>query len=262
MKFLVTLIFSLFCIISQAQKTDILLLGTYHFGGNTSDNIKVTNDNILSNQKQNELNVLLNKLEKFNPEIIYIENEPNRQPYWDSIYLNYRNGNQINLDNELFQIAIKLASRLNLKKGVKCVDWHIKPANTFSEIEYENLFNKMDEYYSMNLNDKVEKQSIFEENAIKEIHNFNDSITKLTMIEVFRNISSMLDIDENNINIFWSQNNMIRNVNIYQNIIQDILINKPKRVLIIYGAGHIKALKDYFEVHPAVKIIQTNKILE
>jgi hypothetical protein len=134
----------------------------------------------------------------------------------------------------------------------------------------------MDEYYSMNLNDKVEKQSIFEENAIKEIHNFNDSITKLTMIEVFRkinnddylnkmfygNISSMLDIDENNINIFWSQNNMIRNVNIYQNIIQDILINKPKRVLIIYGAGHIKALKDYFEVHPAVKIIQTNKILE
>jgi hypothetical protein len=113
MKFLVTLIFSLFCIISQAQKTDILLLGTYHFGGNTSDNIKVTNDNILSNQKQNELNVLLNKLEKFNPEIIYIENEPNRQPYWDSIYLNYRNGNQINLDNELFQIAIKLASRLN-----------------------------------------------------------------------------------------------------------------------------------------------------
>lgn len=55
---------------------------------------------------------------------------------------------------------------------------------------------------------------------------------------------------------------MIRNVNIYQNIIQDILTTKPKRVLILMGVGHIKAIKNYLEVHPRIKIVDTGKYLK
>ncbi len=55
---------------------------------------------------------------------------------------------------------------------------------------------------------------------------------------------------------------MIRNVKIYQNIIKDILANKPKKVLILYGTGHIKALRNYLEVHPKIKIVNTLKYLD
>jgi pheromone shutdown protein TraB len=51
-------------------------------------------------------------------------------------------------------------------------------------------------------------------------------------------------------------------VNIYQNIIQDILKTKPKRVLVLIGVGHIKAVKNYLEVHPVIKIVDTGKYLE
>src|SRR5690606_40167290 len=103
-----------------------------------------------------------------------------------------------------------------------------------------------------------------------------NKIPDLELLEVYRilisenylnkmfyaNITSLLDVDTYDMNIFWSQNNMIRNVNIYQNIIQDILKDKPKRVLILYGVGHIKSLRNYLEVHPAIEIAETKKYLE
>lgn len=258
------------------EKTEVLLLGTYHFGGNTIDEIKVTDDDILSEKKQDELNTLLDKLEKFKPEKIYVENEPSQQQLWDSIYVEYKENKAIKIKNEIFQIGIKLAFRLHLDKGVTCVDWHIKPENTFAEKEYVLLFDAMNNFYSENNIPDNEPQSEYETQIIQEIKEFNNKIPDLELLETYKelnsesylnkmfyaNISSLLDIDIYKMNIFWSQNNMIRNVNIYQNIIQDILKNKPKRVLILYGVGHIKALRSYLEVHPAIEIVETKKYLE
>ena len=120
------------------------------------------------------------------------------------------------------------------------------------------------------------KESIYEKKVAYEIKDIFDKTPKMNLISAYKifnstefidkmfyaNISSLLDIDVNKTNIFWSQNNMIRNVNVYQNIIQSIIKNKPKRVIVIYGAGHIKALKNYLEVHPAIEIVNTIKYLE
>lgn len=265
----------IFFTVTAQEKTEVLLLGTYHFGGSTSDSIKVTNDNILSIKTQKELEVLLSKLEEFKPEKIYVENEHHQQMFWDSIYIEHKNGKELTIKNELYQIGIKLAARLNLKAGITCVDWQIKPEETFAEKEYGKFLESMNNYYSSNYDTIPEIQSEYEEKILQEIKTFNTRIPSLELIDVFRtlnsksyldkmfygNISSLLDIDQHKMNIVWSQNNMIRNVNIYQNIIQDILKNKPMRVLILYGAGHIKALKDYLDAHPAVRIIETTNIL-
>jgi hypothetical protein len=276
-KILLTIFLLTWCFYGQTQeRTEILLLGTYHFGGNTTDPVKVKNDNILGKKKQKEIDIVLKKLEKFKPDQIYVENEPNQQGIWDSIFVEYRNGTDIKIKNELFQIATKLAVRLNLNHGVTCVDWHIKPENTFAEKEYLKLFNTMNEYYSQNGIPDDEPESKYEKEIAQKVKGFTNSIADLELIDVYRklnseiylnemfyaNISSFLDIDKYNMNVFWSQNNMIRNVNIYQNIIQDILKTKPKRVLVLIGVGHIKAVKNYLEVHPVIKIVDTGKYLE
>ncbi|MUP39614.1 DUF5694 domain-containing protein [Labilibaculum euxinus] len=276
-KILLTIFLLTFYFYGQAQeKTEVLLLGTYHFGGNTTDSVKVTNDNILGKKKQKEIDIVLNKLEKFKPDEIYIENEPIQQVFWDSIFTEYKNGTDIKIKNELFQIATKLAVRLNLNHGATCVDWHIKPEKTFAEKEYIKLFDAMNNYYLQNNIPDDEPQSKYEKEIIQKVKDFTKSMSDLELIDVYRklnsksylnemfytNITSFLDIDEYNMNVFWSQNNMIRNVNIYQNIIQDILKTKPKRVLVLIGVGHIKALKNYLEVHPTIKIVDTEKYLE
>ncbi|PKQ60721.1 DUF5694 domain-containing protein [Labilibaculum manganireducens] len=276
-KILLTIFLLTFCFYGQAQeKTEVLLLGTYHFGGNTTDSVKVINDNILGKKKQKEIDIVLNKLEKFKPDEIYIENEPIQQVFWDSIFTEYKNGTDIKIKNELFQIATKLAVKLNLNHGATCVDWHIKPEKTFAEKEYIKLFDSMNNYYSQNNIPDDEPQSKYEKEIIQKVKDFTKSMADLELIDVYRklnsksylnemfytNITSFLDIDKYNMNVFWSQNNMIRNVNIYQNIIQDILKTKPKRVLVLIGVGHIKALKNYLEVHPTIKIVDTEKYLE
>lgn len=276
-KILLTIFLLTSCFYGQAQeKTEVLFLGTYHFGGNTADSVKVTNDNILGKKKQKEIDIVLNKLEKFKPDKIYIENEPNQQAIWDSIFTEYKNGTDIKIKSELFQIATKLAVRLNLNHGATCVDWHIKPEKTFAEKEYIKLFDNMNNYYSQNDIPNEEPQSKYEKETIQKVKDFTKSMADLELIDVYRklnsenylnemfytNITSFLDIDKYKMNVFWSQNNMIRNVNIYQNIIQDILKTKPKRVLVLMGVGHIKALKNYLEVHPRIKIVDTEKYLK
>jgi hypothetical protein len=272
---LILLLFSI-CSIYAQEKTKVLLLATYHFGGNTSDNIKVSNDKILSDKKQEEIKAVIKKLGEFKPEKIYVENEPNRQVYWDSIYSAYRNGQNIELTNEIFQIGTKLAGNLNLNHGVTCVDWHISPATTFSEKEYEQFLKKMIEYYDENNIPDDEPESIYFKKTLERIQTFNQNIPSLNLLDIFKhlnkeeylnqmfyaNLTSFLNIDKYDLNVFWSQNNMIRNVNVYQNIIQDILKDEPKRVMIIYGAGHIKALRNYLEVHPMTEIVNTEEYLE
>ena len=275
-KILLTIFLITSCFYSQAQeKTEVLLLGTYHFGGNTDDALKVTNDSILGKKKQKEIDIVLTKLEKFKPDAIYIENEPNQQGNWDRIFKDHKNGIEVKIKSELFQIATKLAVRLNLNQGPICVDWHIKPEKTFAEKEYIKLFDAMNNYYSENDIPDEEPQSKYEKETIQKVKAFTKSMANLELIDVYRklnsesylnemfytNITSFLDIDTYKMNVFWSQNNMIRNVNIYQNIIQDILKTQPKRVLVLMGVGHIKALKNYLEVHPRVKIVDTGKYL-
>jgi len=265
-----------FCKVHSQEKTEVLLLATYHFG-NTSDEMKVT-DNILRAQKQKELKVLLDKIEKFKPEKIYVENEPNQQHFWDSIYKLQLENKEINLKSELYQIGIKLASRLKLKSGVTCVDWHIKQSNTYAEKQYDILFDSMvkyDDSIVANVSSE-QKMSEYEKQTMKEIKELYEKTPEMRIIDAYRvynseihlkrvfygSITSYLEYDEFKTNVFWSQNDMIRNVNIYQNIIKDILESKPKKVLILYGAGHIKALRNYLEVHPKIKIANTLKYLD
>lgn len=251
------------------EKTDVLLLATYHF--TNTDKF----GDILNSKKQKEIEKFLNKLKTFQPQKIYVENTPKKQSFWDSIYINYKNGQNQKIRNEIFQIGIQLAKKVNLKSGVTCVDWQRRPANTFQQKAYLKYLDKMIKY-----DDSISKNNVTENSKyIKQTQDYFDDIyakiPNMSLNNIFgifnsdkflsnifySNISSYLDNDLNKTGVVWTQNNMIRNVNIYKNIIQDILKTKPKRVIILYGAGHIKALKNYLETHPEINIIETKNYL-
>jgi hypothetical protein len=268
---ILSLIFSVYA--SGQEKTKVLLLGTYHFGA-TSDKNKVSDD-VLNPKKQAELNLLLKKLKAYNPEKIYVENQPNRQQHWDSIFVAYQDNKALKMKNEIFQIGIKLADILKLKSGVTCVDWQQDSENSFNEKAYVEYRHKIKLYKNSveTKNPSVESEQD-KQNMIK-IQKIYTEIPKMTMLDAFKkinsksyindmfyaNITSFLDIDSNQNGVFSTHNNMIRNTNIYKNIIQDILKNNPKKALVLYGAGHIRALKDYLECHPSIEIIEVDQYL-
>ncbi|RTY87060.1 DUF5694 domain-containing protein [Flavobacterium sp. RSP15] len=268
---ILSLIFSLYA--TGQEKTKVLLLGTYHFGA-TSDKNKGSDD-VLNPKKQAELNLLLKKLKAYNPEKIYVENQPSRQRHWDSIFVAYQVDKALKIKNEIFQIGIKLAENLKFKTGVTCVDWQQDSENSFNEKAYVEYRNKINLYQNFL---ETKKPSVFSEHdkliGIK-IQKINIEIPKMTMVDAFKkinsksylndifygNITAFLDIDSNQNGVFYAHDNMIRNTNIYKNIIQDILKNNPKKALVLYGAGHIRALKDYLECHPSIEIIEVDQYL-
>jgi hypothetical protein len=268
---IISLIFSVYT--SGQEKTKVLLLGTYHFGG-TSDKNKVSDD-VLNPKKQTELNLLLKKLKTYNPEKIYVENQPNRQPHWDSIFVAYHDNTEQKIKNEIFQIGIKLAEILKLKSGVTCVDWQQDSENSFNEKAYVEYRNKINLYQDSLETKKPSVVSELDKQVTAKIQKIFIEMPKMQMLDAFiklnsksfqndifyGNITTFLDIDTNKNGVFYTQDNMIRNTNIYKNIIQDILKNNPKKVLVIYGAGHVRALKNYFEAHPNIEIIEVDQYL-
>lgn len=253
---------------SLAQyKTEVILVGTYHMAG-TSDKVKVdtSQDDILGQKRQKELNELLSMLSVYKAEKIYVENEPVRQQYWDSVYTIYNAGKEVKLRNEIFQIAIRLAGRLHLK-SVTCVDWHLESGQYESDKLYAAYCKSM-----QSLSDSImhfePEFSVYDKVVMDEIEAFNYEIPNMHMVSVFKqmnspehlkklyygNISTYLDENAQGMGTFWAQYQMMRNYNIYSNIIKDILESQPKKVLVLYGAGHIEALKNLFESHPGIEV--------
>ena len=251
------------------QKVKVHLIATYHMGG-TTDALKVdgNKDNILGPERQKQLSDLLDILQKTDVEKIYVENTPDKQKFWDSIYRDHYTKKPVAMRNEIFQIGVKLAQRLNIRGGVKCIDWAYDESRNLSDrlfAEYAAKMNRLCDSLHIDNHDFT----IYDSIVLKQLSEFNANIPKQDLVTVFRNlnskeylnkfyygnVSTYLDKNTEGTGAFWTQYNMMRNVNIYSNIMRDILADRPNNVLVLYGAGHIKALKDMFEAHPLIEVV-------
>ncbi|AWH83976.1 hypothetical protein HYN59_02105 [Flavobacterium album] len=261
----------LFCLAGFAQqKVKVHLIATYHMGG-TTDALKVdgTKDNILGPERQKQINALLDILQKKDVEKIYVENTPDKQKFWDSIYTAYYTKKPVALRNEIFQIGIKLAQRLNIRNGVKCIDWAYDESAKAGDRQFTQYAIKMNRLCdSLGIGDN--DFTVYDNIVLKQLSAFNDNIPSQDLTAVFRklnskdylnklfyaNITTYLDKNAEGTGAFFTQYNMMRNVNIYSNIMRDILTDRPQSVLVLYGAGHIKALKDMFQAHPLIEVVE------
>ena len=111
----------------------------------TSDDVGVdiAKDNILGMKRQQEIEQLLDRLEKSKVEKIYVEGLPEKQAYWDSITKLHFAGKPVNSKNEIFQIGIKLAGRLGISQGVRCADWSQHGGKNQSEKNFKEYCERM-----------------------------------------------------------------------------------------------------------------------
>lgn len=263
---------------SPAQvKVKVYLLATYHMGG-TSDPVKVNmdKDNILGPERQRQVNTLLDLLERSGVEKIYVESQPDKQVFWDSIYREYYAGRPVTMRNEIYQIGIRLAKRLGITGGVTCVDWGQYDGKRLGDKHFADYSLRMQRLAdSLNINEKDEFTG-YDKMVLKELDALNDNIPSMDLVSVYRtlnspeylskflyaNITTFLDKNTEGMGAFWSQYNMMRNANIYSNIIRSILAERPGKVMVIFGAGHVQALKDMFRAHPAIEVVEINTLLE
>ena len=265
------------------KKIQIVLLGTFHFGA-TNDKNKTSFDDEFSPKRQAEIDDVVERLARYNPDKIFVEQEPSEQEKWNKIFADYKNGIEPtgnNLKNEIFQIGVKLAKKTNNPRGVICVDYQM-PTNFDEALK--------------NAKDDVERNYIRQVQAISdapEPKNSNEKffflpfktskdfkerkLAETSLPDYYLWMNSPEYIARNHYNndnylalAFGENENYIgaeyvnlwynRNLKILTNVLRNASL-EDNRYLLIIGSAHVKVLKDFFRDHPYFEIVEVQDAL-
>lgn len=270
---------------AQTKKIQIVLLGTFHFG-QTSDAKKTSFPDLHTDRRQRELAALRARLEAFGPNQIFIENEPARQARWDSVRAAWQRGTEPigpTRDNEIFQIAVKLAARLPQSR-LTCVDYQMPDyddttyrARSRSEklhVDYvralwtipENGYGKENEafFYLKNPIRLPKSDSLLAAGSLVDYYRFLNSPEKLKSSD-YENFNYWLlangqgddHLGADQLANFW----LLRNLKIFQNILRNSRLT-DRRYLLLIGSGHVQMLKDWFKNHPYFEVVEVAEVLK
>lgn len=239
----------------KAGRPEVLLVGTFHFDYPDQDGYKTPDSmrfDMLSLERQVEINEVVEAISKFKPTIIAIEALPQSQLKFDTLFQKYLAGKLTNERSERFQLGFRLAQKLNLSK-VHCID-----ARPFVKTLYETDTVLAKKY-------NLEKDTIFAELGLQyeRFYNYDDTLQKFMKLKDYLlliNSDNFLKYD-NGQYLTYTRNGtnkepfgadgfiskwFNRNVRIFSNI-QRLTISKNDRVLVIFGGGHIPILKFLIE---------------
>ncbi|RDV11965.1 hypothetical protein DXT99_23370 [Pontibacter diazotrophicus] len=257
--------------IAQQIQREVMILGTAHF-----------DEKISSQQKQDELNIILAKLEKFNPDQIFIEQPTQSDSLWYKIYTSYslhqdEPDNPWLKNNEIFQLGIKLATRLKLKSGVEGIDWPDPNTNDPSKALSESY-----ELSYYNYVKDIRALSAERNDSILDKKGYDIYIEHLEKLKPYLHLTESLSLEEHLLALNEHQNikdlylilrtgEMLLNISDIGAELSSIAVHRDYKVfrnaltktnddsgkiLILYGAGHSFMLRQLFDLHPGFKLIE------
>lgn len=281
--FLIVLVVNQALFAQEKKKIQVAVLGTFHFGEN-EDYVDANFTDLLNPLRQKEIDVLNDKLVKFNPNKIFVENTPDVQAYWNKVYFDWQKGILPNKETEIsevFQIGIKLAAKINNPFGVFCVNYMhpessrrtMFPKNKKDSLYYSYSYNlnkfkpDLNAYFKLNPIAQIEFQSFYKDfEKLKSKKTLKEHLIELNNDENLKklhyfNVLGYLDNDLNGVGAELTSKEYFRNLMILKNIYSHF---KPtdERVLIIIGAGHSAILKSMIASHPLLELVEIKKILK
>lgn len=272
-----------FQLLAQSGKIQIAFLGVFHMG-ETPDYKQGSLTDLLSSDRQQQLSEVVEALTKFKPDKIFVENTPDTQPFWDNVYKNYQNGikpTERNVEyNEIYQLGIKLAHKLNHPIGVTCVNYvqpelvpGLKMARnkldtllSFYSHELERKRPSYDAYFKANpsvnkaLKDYLAKYETWKDLSIKDHLLQLNSEESISTLHYF-NITGWMDTNTNGYGAEFTAKEYFRNTKILQNILLRV---SPfdRKLLVIIGGGHIQVLRDMLKTHPYFEVVDATTLLK
>jgi hypothetical protein len=230
------------CWPEDAQRPEILVLGTYHMANPGHDLHNMTADDVLSPQRQREIAQLIEVLKRFHPTKVAIEAEAGSKRVAQQ-YADYLADKYQLTRNEDDQIGYRLAKELGHPA--------IYPVDEEGDFPYGRVVNyakangrtaKLDALQAV-VEARVQEQARFlRSHAILETLEYmnSDAMVARDVASYFDYVpfGDPYDYAGPDLLAMWYQ----RNIRIYRNIVA--LIDSPnERILVIYGFGHLGWLR-------------------
>ncbi len=262
-------------LVANRKLPSVLLVATFHFAYYNRDVVKTSKDkqiNILSTQKQTEVEELVNYISKFKPTKIVIENS-SEDATWMNRYKEYENEKRALGKNEIEQIGFRLVKKFKLDTlygadaGSIFYDLYYSKDSTVLRPRLDSIFSGWGNY-NYKCNDPVCKLR-------DSLNKYKDELgLKLTLLDYFQFLNSDKALNRNYGSYFdgeyftegqyrgadalamdWYD----RNLRIFRNI-QRVTTSPEDRILVLFGQGHISILKQIFECAPNYKLVKFDEL--
>jgi hypothetical protein len=253
----------------ERQPTKVLLLGTFHFAYPQADAHKTDPKrfiNVLSGERQKEIQELADVIKRFQPTRIYIESS--NQPYHDSVYAAYLKGAYQLGANEIYQLGYRIASQMNLSR-VYAVD-----ATPFTHENYKRYPWIDSLWKNKNFVDTIRDQ--YWGRLYTKLYDTGDSIgTTLTMLENFLlmaqpstlnrmhghylagGFNTKGNVGPDLLTMWWYN----RNLRIFNNILST-QPGSQDRIMVLFGNGHMPILKHCFQSSPEFEVVELKSLVK
>lgn len=236
----------------------------------------------MGSKRQQEINDIVTQLAKYNPEHIFVEATERWAPTYQLAYQQHQQGKLPKekwiAKNEIFQLGIKTAARINLAKGVTPVDWQQPFTNDTTKAFKDPVQEAYRQYWKsvQSVSFPIEEaqtekyKQVFKQNIelMNNIPNLSlkEALLKMNSPETrkffyYINVLFFMDKNPKGVGVEVSHTQNYRNMKIYQNILKNIM-DKTERCLVIYVAGHIQALRSMFESNPRFEVVEVSTILK
>lgn len=252
-------------------KASVMILGVFHFSNPGLDSYKPKFPfDILEKERQEELNILLEKIAKYKPTKILLEwNRIQRDSIANNKFQQYLKGD-FDIDdktNEVYQIGFKLAKSLGHNR-IYCSD---ASADWFGvELDWDNY----DDTAYLKSRGQYEKASRYDYEAFYKLDDSLKTTHTLTEHLIWLNnpknrlkdhqayLTSIIEgAGDNYLGADAVANWYRRNLKIFANAYDFTNFEKEDRLLVIYGSGHVWQLRQLFIDSPDFEYVEINRYL-
>ena len=248
---------------AQTKKKQILLIGTFHFANPGNDVAKIKTFNVMSEKSQKELETMSDKIKKFGPDKIFVEWRFTKQTELDKFY-NKNTDSLFKKDaNEITQLALRAAKKLNHKK-LYAIDYR-------TPFPYDSLMMSMEKADQKDLMEKTKK--MMEEYQKEQ----NEKISKSTLTELMLYFNKK-ETDKDNLQWYLEVANRTgkpddftgaslvsnwykRNLYMYS-LIQKLTESKDDKIMVLVGSGHAAMFRQLIENDPTFELIELSTVLK
>ncbi|MEZ4740016.1 MAG: DUF5694 domain-containing protein [Flavobacteriales bacterium] len=249
----------------------VLLLGTFHFGYPDLDAHVTAEDDrvdVLSPQRQQELNELLDVVLSFKPNKLCVETQGG---WLMHEYNEYRRGESKLDRNEFYQIGFRMMDRAKLDTmyAVDAMPLVMDLYNSPDSLRYTPWLDSLYQGWDFGGEDAIAERYSQWYTATDKAKKHN------TLLDIFLAMNDDHALDRGYgayLNgyfklpghrgadvhaIHWYD----RNLRIFRNI-QDITTSPDDRILVLFGAGHMGILKHLFHCSPEYKLVRLADLVQ
>lgn len=242
----------------------VMVLGSFHFAGSTSDLINIQPDNVLALNRQAELQALSRALQSFEPTAIVTERVTDAPDYLDPVHAEFNEEMLATNPNERVQIAYRLANDANIDRV-----YGIDEAGAEDEPDYFPFGAVME--HAERSGQMSELQALlgqFETRAEAEMSRLQSLTIADALFEVNTGFLSSPEFyyalqafDKGEVQpgaelqAYW----FMRNAKIFSKL-EDVT-QPGDRVIIVYGAGHKFWLENLISNTPGFELVPPDPFL-